>query len=515
MFKYFDKMLEFIKNNKVLIIFTIIFTIISFGFLLFIYTIGVDTEYSIFIESSPTYRWIAQGRFGIGIFKFLMATNNIHPFRNTLLSLICVIINSLLLCKMFGDIKNKKTNNKNDNKANIIFALLYTTFPIAVHYMYFTTYNFEVSFSMILTSLSIYFLNKYVIFKDAKKYLLYGIILLMLAISFYQSLIPVYIAIVLASIILFLLADLEEKKQKIKSIKILKLILNYVMALIVALVLYYILNKIIINFVPNEPYLNGFFGWEYKEINLLIEELKNYFLNIYFKGGIYGSFIVLPTIILSGLIIIVNAFKKNSYKIIIPLLIITFILTPMIMSFGLGISMPFRTQQVMLITIPFIWYLAYYFINSKILKNLFFIVVFLISLRQTMYINKLLYSNYLRYNEDVNISRKISDKIYDLNIENLENYPVVYLGKKETTEIPNNIKQELIGYSIYEWDNGNYVRIQALVTMVADKFKTVYYLKKDEDTLVKARDLSKDMPSWPNKGSIDFRGGMIIVKLSE
>lgn len=220
-------MTNFIKKNKILIVLTLIFTVISFGFLLFIYTIGVDTEYSIFIESSPTYRWIAQGRFGIGIFKFLMATNNIQPFRNTLLSLICIVINSLLICKIFNDIKNKNHVNKVSNKANVIFALLYTTFPIAVHYMYFTTYNFEVSFSMILISLSVYFLNKYFIFKNQKKYLIYGIILLMLAISFYQSLIPVYIALVIASIILFLLAKLDENQKKIKIMEISKIILKY------------------------------------------------------------------------------------------------------------------------------------------------------------------------------------------------------------------------------------------------------------------------------------------------
>ena len=132
-----------------------------------------------------------------------------------------------------------------------------------------------------------------------------------------------------------------------------------------------------------------------------------------------------------------------------------------------------------------------------------------------MFINKLFYSNYLRFQYDINLSNQIADRILELDLSNKNEYPVVYLGKVETPIIPNMVKQEVIGYSIYEWDNGNYVRIQALMTMSGENNKLVYYLEKDNETLQKAKKLAKYMPSWPSKESVALKDDLIIIKLSE
>ncbi len=503
---------EFMHNNKLLVILTIIFLLISLGFLCICYTFGVDTEYSIFIESSPTYRWIAQGRFGIGFIKKIFATNDIKPFRNTFLSLICIFLNSIFICKLLSRI-----NTKTSKMASIIHSLIYVTFPIVVHYMYFTTYNFEISLGMLITTISVYYLNEYFLFKKKQDNLLIGAILLTMSVSFYQSLVPVFVAMVIESVILYLLENSKEDEIN-KLSKVIILLLKYAAIFVVSMACYFILNKILLKFVPNEAYTSNFFAWKSQNVSYILKSLKEYFIKIYFKGEIYGSFMLIPTYIFMLLIVckIVtsNSIKKIN-KLVIPLLLIILFLLPMAIPFVLGTVMPYRTQQVFLVIVPFIWYLAYYLILNKYLKVGVMLITLYIVFKNTMYTNKMLYSNYLRFNEDVNTSRQIVDRIYDMDIKDVENYPVVYLGKKETSEIPNHIKQELIGYSIYEWDNGNYVRIQALVTMVQERFNLVYYLQKDEETLSKARELSQDMPIWPAKGSVDLRGGFIIVKLSE
>ena len=155
------KIKEYIVKNKILIIVCAFFLVMSFGAFTFLYTIGVDSEYAIFVENSATYRWIAQGRFGIGLTKLIFNTNQILPFRNTIIALFCIAFNCLIICKIFG-----KLSEKENKFANIIFCVIYVTLPISAHYMYFTTYNFEVSLAMILVTISIYYINNIILLKE-------------------------------------------------------------------------------------------------------------------------------------------------------------------------------------------------------------------------------------------------------------------------------------------------------------------------------------------------------------
>lgn len=503
---------EYILKNKMLIIICIFFLVMAFGVFTFLYTFGVDTEYAIFVENSATYRWIAQGRFGIGIAKKLFNTNQILPFRNTIMALLCIFLNCLILCKVFNNLCDKV-----NKLANSIFSIIYITLPISAHYMYFTTYNFEVSFAMILISLSVYFINnvilinKYTINKLVDTVM--SVILLTIAISFYQAMISVYISMVIVSIILNLVNKNNINNLKIKEI--ISSIIKYILFLAASLIIYYIIDKLLSLFVVKEAYTSGFFAWKNYNYKDIIKRLFDYLKAIYIYDGIYGLFIIKPTLILSLVLGIYYIIKAKKNKIIIFFLLVILNLTPMIISVLLGTCMPFRTQQVFLIVIPSIWYITCILIRNIKIKNIFFILAVLIGFKQTMFINKLFYSNYLRFQYDINLSNQIADRILELDLSNKNEYPVVYLGKVETPIIPNMVKQEVIGYSIYEWDNGNYVRIQALMTMSGENNKLVYYLEKDNETLQKAKKLAKYMPSWPSKESVALKDDLIIIKLSE
>ena len=505
------KIKEYIVKNKILIIVCAFFLVMSFGAFTFLYTIGVDSEYAIFIENSATYRWIAQGRFGIGLTKLIFNTNQILPFRNTIIALFCIAFNCLIICKIFG-----KLSEKENKFANIIFCVIYVTLPISAHYMYFTTYNFEVSLAMILVTISIYYINNIILLKEYvfNKYIdiLVSVLLLALAISFYQSMITVYISLVIVCLVLYLINN----KINVYNFKeIIKIILKYVVLLIISFSIYFLIDKILSCFVIKEAYTSGFIGWKNSSYKSIIKELFEYLKKIYINDGIYGFFIVKPTLVLSLILGIYYIIKAKKNKIMILFLMVVLNLVPMFISILLGTCMPYRTQQAFLIVIPSIWYIACIVIKNFKIRNIFLILAIFVGFRQSMYINKLFYSNYLRYQYDINLSNQISDRIQELNIPNKNEYPVVYLGKVESPKIPNIIKQEVIGYSVYEWDNGNYVRIQALMTMSGENNKLVYYLEKDNETLNKAHELAKDMPSWPSKESIALKDNLIIVKLSE
>ena len=463
-----------------------------------LFTLGVSTETSVFNEASGSARWVAQSRFSVGILKKIFTTNQILPFRTTFLAVIMIVLTSLLLCKTL----NSVTGKKNKSIANDIMSILFVTMPIAAHYMYYLTYNFEIGIGMFITILSVYCFNKTILFKESKLYTIIGVICLFTSIGEYQSFVAFYILIQVATLLIYYMYNDIKFREKVIMIA------KYIALLIISLIIYFIVSKIFLIFIEEEKYSQGFFLWGKSEVSAIISNLKEYFLDIYVNRNVYGMMIVTPTCIIAIILAVILVFKK---KFLEALMLLFMLITPMLLPIATGSKMPYRTQQAIMALIPIIWYIVTIFFDKVMVQKAIYIVAFLAAMRQSMYINKLFYSDYLRYQNDVNLCRRISDRIYDLDLKDLENYTVVYLGKQETKEIPNLIRQELIGYSIFEWDGGNYKRIQNFMTLTTAKFKIV----TSPETITRAKELSQDMPVWPDKGSIAVKEDMIVVKLSE
>jgi len=103
---------------------------------------------------------------------------------------------------------------------------------------------------------------------------------------------------------------------------------------------------------------------------------------------------------------------------------------------------------------------------------------------------------------------QINNRIEQLGYSN-GNYKLVCLGKRETIQTPNIIKQELIGYSIFEWDWGNPYRIRSFLNIHGNNFLNI-----NHDDIEKAKIKANNMPIWPNEGSIQLMDNIIVVKLS-
>ncbi len=494
----YKELKDFILNNKKTIIIGLVFLLITFGYATTLFTLGVSTETSVFNEASGSYRWVAQSRFSVGILKKIFSTNQILPFRTTFLAVIMIFIVAMYACKTF-DLLAK---GKNKVLSNIILIVLFITMPISVHYMYYLTYSFEIGMGMLICIMASDCFNKGIIIKKSKVYSFIGLLLLSVGIGVYQSFVPFFILVQSTCLFLYFYNNNIKFKEKMS------IIVKCIVFLLVAMVLFYLISKIFLIFVTEEKYTDGFFSWGKKEVKEILIELKEYFKNIYINTTIYGCKIITPTVLIGVLLAIYCAlFKKKWFE---GLIIMFIMFTPMLLPISVGTAMPYRTQQTIMLMIPIIWYLLSNIVGLKKINNIICIIVCIIGIRQTMYVNKLFYSDYLRYQNDLNLSRKISNRIYDLNLDDIQNYPVVYLGKKETEDIPNLIRQELIGYSIYEWDNGNYKRMQHFMTLTTSNFK----LATSED-YEKAKELGKNMENWPSKNSVALKDNLIIVKLSD
>ena len=140
--KEYEELKSFVYNNKEVILIGLVFLIITFGYAVTMFTLGVSTETSVFNEASGSARWVAQSRFSTGILKKIFSTNQILPFRNSFLAVIMIFIVSIYSCKVLN--KMSDNSKKNNKILNIVLTVLFITMPISVHYMYYLTYSFEI-----------------------------------------------------------------------------------------------------------------------------------------------------------------------------------------------------------------------------------------------------------------------------------------------------------------------------------------------------------------------------------
>jgi len=510
-----EKLKNYIMNNKKLIIIIIFFCILSYGFSICNFTVGVDTEYAISSQSSDSTTWVEQGRFGVGILKKIFSTNQILPFRNIYLAIVLMIINTILLCYVL------KPNNKNNNKKNkdadsnsmlsIIMSILYITSPVFIHNLYFTTYNFEIQIGILFCIVSAYMSSKYILDGEKNKiFFILPVLIMTFTVGIYQSFISFYFALICYKIIDYLI-ELKRENKIMKSGKFIKIAFDYFKIIVISVVLYYIIDKISSVFIPKAQYISQFIGWKTYGFDFVFNGIIQYIKDILVHTKMVGTGIIFYTSLISVLLVVYYFIFKKSLRIYIPLLIGLIMLSPFMLTIALGSDMPYRTQQSLVLITPLIFGVMYQTINNRYLRNIMCLIVVLVGFNQSMYTNKLLYSDYVRYQQDLDLTRQINNKITELGYIEPEKYKVICIGKIETDQTPNIIKQELIGYSIYEWDEGNPKRISAFMRIHGKN-----YIKVDTDDvdIKKAKTFALDMPIWPNKDCIQLIDNVIVVKLS-
>ena len=122
-------------------------------------------------------------------------------------------------------------------------------------------------------------------------------------------------------------------------------------------------------------------------------------------------------------------------------------------------------------------------------------------------------TDYMKYQSEVALANKISDRIDSLNLDNIFNYPVVFVGSMHPMNTPSETREDVIGSSFFEWDTptpyGSNYRILGFMKTIGYQFRNPTL-----EEIEKGKTLAKDMRCWPNTNSVQFKDGIILVKLS-
>lgn len=503
-----QEVIELVSAHKVVFLAIILVTLLAYGFEIANFTLSIDEERMIFDTGwdIPT-AWIKQGRPGIALIKALFNTVYVIPFWNTFMAILVLFVASLVWFQVFSKYLDSQ---KVKGGAFFIFCSIFLTMPIHAEYMAFSTYNFEISVGFLLTALSTLFLSHWFTNRN-KAGLIIGILMYIVALTIYQS----FIMVVFCGLSIFFVLYFNNLLKQKESIAFRTSVINFFQLLgviVIGVVIYKVIDLLLQSLFPSSGYIEGFFWWKYVDREIIFITLKEYIVGIISGNKIFGSFLVLPTLILSVFLSIYYLFKGKEFRFLLFCLMAGISLSPFALSFLTGSPVPLRAMQTLPLMLAGVWLILYQLLEREIIRNLLLLAVIFLSLYQTQAMTRLFYSGSQRYREDIAIANRIGERISILPLTEgtQKSNTVAFVGSYVPEDNPSIIRSEIIGRSFFEWEGGNTYRIVAFMNGLGYD-----YVAPTKEQLDRIKELSKDMPEWPKSGAIEQREDIIIIKLSE
>lgn len=442
----YKEQIKYFLNNKKYMITVLLVAILSYGFAITHYSIGVDDLcFDRYING--TYILSAK-RWGTWALYNIFRITEFSPFWLDLIVTIFMVVIAIIMSAFI----RKQLGDKFKIGVYTIFACLFISNPLSNHFYIYQSTNFAIVISnLIMILCGIVAFENY--FGDKKKilYLICGVILT-IPISMYESCAQTYLVFMFIAILIKLKTSKVEKKEIIKYFA-----LN-IGVLVIGIALYYILgailikilkclNKLEVNFAfmnvvwTNEIFKQQDFIGKMKILNsgLLQLFIKDYFN--YLPITIFGiaSFIAI-------IIELVKLIKSN--KVLSCLSVLGIILSNFIIMFIQG-KILYRIEFSIILSTAFLCTYIYMELSNKNWKK-YVLTTFLVWLIiiQTRTLNQYFYNDYKRYEKEKIVANDIALNI----IKNCDykDKALIFVTTKENKENRYRINHDN-GELVFEW----------------------------------------------------------------
>ncbi|MFS0775276.1 glucosyltransferase domain-containing protein [Neobacillus sp. 3P2-tot-E-2] len=501
--------LDFFRNSKFLLGIISFFVILTYGIKIFYFDYSIDTEVIMDSYLEQMGNWLGVNRHGLVFTKFLLFNHRFNPFVANFLTFFTLTIVCFLLCYLVQRISNihvKKTSI-------FILPILFLSHPIIAELLNFTLLNFEVSLAILFLVLSL-LLSYYFVKTNYKTFAIMSIMLNIWSFLTYQSLISFYIAGTIVSILLILNND--QKEQQVKDFKrYFIIVLKYLLIFMISFILSQLLASVHKNImgIANSTYLSRNILWGKLPFNEVVSIIYNQIKNVVLARSIFYNYgFLFSTIIVAVILIKKLRSVKSVYLEILGFMFLY--LSPFLLTILLGQSEAVRAQMPALqLVIAFNFYYIYLHLDTKLLQRVWVLLCIILAFNQSYLTANLLFSEHVKYEEDVTLANRINIQLDSMGISDRKNYSLIILGKHEPENVIN-LKGETLGHSFFAWDMGTKqgTTIRAVVFM-----RTLGYpfQKPTDEQLNYAHSIKQEMTVWPDKNSIRIENDSIIIKLSE
>lgn len=486
-------------------------SLLSYGFTLTNYSIGVDDEaFDLYFNQGAL---LSQGRWGAQLTKILFDSYTFLPFWRDFIAVLLIVSGVTLWVALI-----KKASNNYFNELSLtIFACVAISCPLIVENFIFMMTTIEMGLVLCMTGLSLNLFFDYINGENKFRNAMFAVLLLTYGLAFSELAVVYFL---LGSLIVcFIYTSLSEYKENYTFKQLFLILIKTIILIMITL----ILNSLIKNFlqkllsIQDSGYvgnliaydfssLSGFFHSFFNFISLLIQTLPH--------DNQLGMTIAL---ISSALLFIYAVFLCVSLKKMHCLIFaVGIILTVFSLYFLTGnvhlTKRIFITNSVFVGFVMATIYMALQ--NVKIWKiNLRVIVtiaIVLLLFYQTKYMNQVFFVDHLRYQADSFKARVIAD---DINEMSNKQKGVIFIGQPTNYNLP---LGDTVGYSIFQWD-----RFTGIQSQLQNDHRIFNFLKMHGYDFAKAGGYNENkvvsqadnMPVYPKQGYVKEFNDYIIVKL--
>ena len=499
-----QQLITFIGDNKFLLIYLVVLSVIAYGGDLTHFSLTIDEELYV-TKAGPDIAWLQQERWGMYLVNWVFFPNPIMPFFPLFFTLICTAFSFVIIARMLSPQKTY---------ADYVAAPLYVAFPILYYIYTFYTINFGIGFAFLSAAISMY-----IFVSNKRRLYILSLLLASFSIGIYQAMSLWLVALFLIYVVMQILKE----KEAVSSKRLLSLLRNFFVFIILAHLIYFLIEHLFLFIfkTENNSYIDKIVSVTFT-MNYWTSTLSNLFLELrryYFSqnsNNYLGTHYVLTCLFVIPLLIsfyLILRSKKNYF--IKALGIITIFFIPII-PFGINLlSNGYTPAPRLLIALPLVFGGLVYFawqINLKTIRLLLIVLVAIYTYNSIVINTKLAFSNYLSWQADQGLTVRLLSRL-DANRplispENLNHQiPLIVNGYYNRPPSELMLKKDTIGSSFYFWDLGNPKRVISLM-----KTMGVYeYAVASAEQKESLKDYIKKMPTWPNLGSVAFKNGIAII----
>lgn len=508
------KFYNFCKEYKNVLLLAGGISFLAFLTMLLYPSLNIDEEMSIF--ATKTYApWIVQGRYGIQfINKFFTINGRMVPVLWDIFSILLWYGSGVIIFyTLYGD------RSKLSKFAMFAFLAFYSSVPfVEGESLSFSMMSPQECVGMVCTALAVLFTKKYLEKvdqcqeKEQKRFFLLAVLFLFFGMTTYQALVTLYVT----AFVVYCLQRVFEGK-----LNVLKPIISGAVISVIALILYYAVNKLVIILSGlSMNYVDSYIGWFdgngiLKTLFMAVANVARVEFAITIQNvSIYSGYVIRTASILF-ILWSVYIFAKTKEKGKKPRILLLTVLT-MLAPFSLYIAMgTYKTQGRMLLGLPMIGAVAFFEIvtqcasHKRAVRTIAACLICYLLFLNVRDLNTINYYNYLRYEHDRQIANQI---MFDIKRAGYDYHrkPIIFVGAYKT-DFESEDSSSTLGAkgSFWSWDDGNIKRMRKFLK--TEGYEVKKPSKKDVKKSVK---LTKNMKQWPLQGSIKQTKKNIIVYFS-
>lgn len=521
---------KFTRRNKWLIVAIVLIGFSIYCARIFNYTIGIDSDIYMGNPNHILYEWnLAEGRFGLTLFQCIFARLGcLNGTFSNVLSVILLIASCILWCFFFFHYYEEPSK-----LSLLCFSLAFMSSTVWMEVIYFTYMAVPCMLGVFLSPIVIILMWEGCSQKK-RSYMCCATLLAVVIVSVYQ----VMAALVFAGVIIAFLCKYKNEAEKRKET--LFLLFKMLALLMVALVVYFILNYVIgkllfkvemsdyvfskmggnlLEKMNGIRYLIGRILIGNNEVNNSIEALKINEYNMW-----VGNILYLFATVSFVLRFFVD--KRRRTGVFFLAMVSLFLSTIAVAIVGDGTAQDRYLHAVPLVAGFLIVDMTE---TIRVAKRWIFSTLYIICLifliRQCWSSALLWESDVRRYQYDMALVEDVDNDIKKVWAENVIEFkqnpqfetPIIILGKCDISNKANNIHTSIIGVSATMFC-AEYTKIEATLRMVPFMNAQGYYyhaIDQDDRRIDTLREYAKGMPIYPNAGYVEVVDGVTVVKLSE